>query len=71
MREHIFLATLSAMAKKKNPHALAMVRARLRKLSPERRAEIAKTAAAARWAGHEAKWPASSQKKAGEPGAEQ
>lgn len=31
-REHIFFATLRAMAKKKNPHALTMVRARLRKL---------------------------------------
>jgi hypothetical protein len=66
-----FLATLSVMAKKKNPHALAMVRARLRKLSPARRAEIAKAAAAKRWEGHEAKRPASSRKKAGEPGAEQ
>jgi len=37
------------MAKKKNEHALAMVRARLRKVSPERRTEIAKKAAAARW----------------------
>jgi len=38
------------MAKKaKNPHALAMVRQRLKKVSPERRSEIAKKAAAARW----------------------
>jgi hypothetical protein len=38
------------MAKKvKNPHALAMVKQRLKKLSPARRSEIAKKAAAARW----------------------
>jgi hypothetical protein len=37
--------------KAKNPHALAMVRQRLKKLSPERRSEIARKAAAARWKG--------------------
>jgi hypothetical protein len=58
-----FFVTFEAAMAKKNPHALAMVRARLKKLSPERRAEIAKAAAAARWAGHEAKRPASSRKK--------
>lgn len=36
-------------AQKKNPAAMAMVRARLKKLSPERRQEIAKKAAAVRW----------------------
>jgi hypothetical protein len=35
--------------KAKNPHAMAMVRARLKKLTPARRAEIAKNAAAVRW----------------------
>ena len=49
--------------KGKDPHAMAMVRKRIQKLSPERRAEIARTAAAARWAGHKAKRPASSRKK--------
>ena len=43
-------ANVCIMAKKaKNPHALAMVRQRLKKVSPERRSEIAKKAAAARW----------------------
>jgi len=35
--------------KGKNPAAMEMVRMRLRKLSPERRKEIAKRAAEARW----------------------
>jgi hypothetical protein len=48
---------------RKNPHALAMVRARVKKQSPERRAEIAKQAAEARWKDHVAKRPASSRKK--------
>lgn len=39
-----------AERKGKNPAAMAMVRMRLRKISPERRKEIAKKAAAARWA---------------------
>ena len=39
-----------------------MVKARLKKVSPERRAEIAKKAAAKRWEGHIAKRPASSRK---------
>jgi hypothetical protein len=41
------------MAKKKNPAAVALGRrgakARLTKLTPEQRSEVAKTAAAARW----------------------
>jgi transposase InsO family protein len=37
------------MAKKKNAAALEMVRQRLKKVSPERRREIARKAAAARW----------------------
>lgn len=36
--------------KRKNPHALAMVRQRMKKLSPERRSEIARNAAVKRWA---------------------
>ena len=42
------------MAKKKNPHAMAMVKARMKNVSPARRAEIAKAAAAKRWEGHKA-----------------
>ena len=49
---------------KKNPAAMAMVKARMEKTSPEQRAEIAKNAAEARWKGHKAKRPASSRKKA-------
>ena len=48
---------------KKNPHAQAMARARKKKLSPERRTEIATQAAAKRWEGHEAKRPASKRAK--------
>jgi len=44
--------------------AMEMVRRRLKKLSPERRKEIAAAAAAARWKGHDAKRPASARKKA-------
>ncbi|MEX2264435.1 MAG: hypothetical protein WD696_20945 [Bryobacteraceae bacterium] len=36
-------------AKAKNPHAMAMVRQRMKKLTPERRSEIARKAAEARW----------------------
>ena len=36
--------------KRKNPHALAMVRQRMKKLTPERRSEIARNAAVKRWA---------------------
>jgi hypothetical protein len=32
------------MAKKKNPHALALVKARMKRVSPQRRAEVAKAA---------------------------
>jgi hypothetical protein len=40
----------TGMAKrKKNPHAQAMVKARNRKLTPERRSEIARKAVKARW----------------------
>ena len=39
--------------------------ARMRRITTERRHEIAKTAAAARWVGHVAKRPASSRKKGG------
>lgn len=49
-------------SKTKNPHALAMVAARLKKLTPERRKEIAKKAAATRWKGHKAKRPAALRK---------
>jgi hypothetical protein len=48
---------------KKNPYAMGMVKARLKKLSPERRKEIAAAAAAARWKDHVAKRPASARKK--------
>lgn len=44
--------------KKKDPHAMAMVRQRLKKLSPERRQEIARKAAAARWKGNTKPAPA-------------
>lgn len=41
------------MAKRKNPAAVALgkrgAKARLKKLSPEKRSEVAKKAAAARW----------------------
>jgi hypothetical protein len=41
------------MAKKKNPAAVALgkrgAKARMKKLTPEKRTEVAKTAAAARW----------------------
>jgi hypothetical protein len=47
---------------KKNVHAVAMARARVKQQSPERRTEIAKKAAATRWKGHHAKRPASSRK---------
>ena len=50
--------------KKKDPHAMAMVKKRLAKLSPERRREIAKAAAEKRWAGHTARRPASTRRKA-------
>jgi hypothetical protein len=36
---------------------------KMKKVSPERRREIAKFAASMRWAGHEAKRPADSRKK--------
>jgi hypothetical protein len=49
---------------KKNAAAMEMVRQRLKKVSPERRKEIAAKAAAARWKGHKAKRPASARKKA-------
>jgi len=39
-----------AQKKGKNPAAMAMVRMRLLKISPERRKEIATRAAKARWA---------------------
>jgi len=48
---------------KKNAAAMEMVRQRLKKLSPERRKEIAAKAAAARWKGHKAKRPASARKR--------
>jgi hypothetical protein len=54
------------MAKKKNPHALAMVKARMKRVSPQRRAEIAKAAVAGRWKDHVAARPVSSRKKAAE-----
>jgi len=52
------------MKKRKNPHAAAMARlgakkaaaARLRKISPERRREIAREAAQARWAKQKGKF---------------
>jgi hypothetical protein len=48
LREDIFYDNFGGM-KRKNPHALAMVRQRMKKLSPERRSEIAKNAAKQRW----------------------
>jgi hypothetical protein len=56
------MTILKAMAKK-NPRALAMARARARKLTPERRVEIARNAAETRWKGHIAKRPVCSRKK--------
>jgi hypothetical protein len=47
---------VSSMAKKKNAGAQALVKLRNKKLSPERRAEIASSAARAKWA----KWKAAS-----------
>jgi len=38
------------MKPRKNPHAVAMVRRRNQKLSPERRKAIARNAATVRWA---------------------
>jgi hypothetical protein len=50
LREHLFYDNFSGMkAKRKNPHAQAMVRARNKKLSPERRSEIARKAVNERW----------------------
>jgi hypothetical protein len=55
------------MAKRKNPMAVALGKrsgkARMKKLTPEKRSEVARLAAAKRWAGHEAKRPASGRKK--------
>ena len=49
MREDNFNDNFNGM-KRKNPHALAMVRQRMKKLTPERRSEIARNAAVKRWA---------------------
>ena len=49
---------------KKNAAAMAMVKARLKKTTPEQRSLIAKNAAEARWKGHKAKRPAAARKKA-------
>lgn len=46
-REHV--AKDKGKTPRKNPAAMALVRARLAKLSPERRSEIARNAARARW----------------------
>jgi hypothetical protein len=58
---------MSLVAKRKNIHAVALGRkggkARLTEMTDEERKEVAKKAAAARWAGHEAKRPASTRKK--------
>jgi hypothetical protein len=59
----MFCLLLSGVMAKKDPHAMAMVRKRMEKLSPERRKEIAQKAAATRWKDHEPKRPASSRKK--------
>jgi menaquinone-dependent protoporphyrinogen IX oxidase len=56
-------ANVSIHMAKKNAAAMAMVKARLEKTTPEQRAQIAKTAAAARWKGHKAKRPASARRK--------
>ena len=48
----------------KDPVAQAMVQKRWDKTSAKKRSEIGKGLAAARWAGHVAKRPASSRKKA-------
>jgi hypothetical protein len=42
-------------------------KARMEKLTPEQRREVARKAAAARWADHEAKRPASARKKKKRP----
>jgi hypothetical protein len=56
----MILSKAKDMAKKKNAIAQALVAMRNRKLTPQRRAEIAKQAAQARWQGHQAKRPAAS-----------
>jgi hypothetical protein len=54
------------MAKRKNIHAAALGRkggkARFKQLTKEERTEFMRQVAQARWAGHEAKRPASSRK---------
>jgi hypothetical protein len=40
---------IQSATRHKNPHAVAMARARKKSLSPERRSEIARKAARARW----------------------
>ena len=54
MTLHIGEHTLYLMAKKKNPAAVALsklaARARMKKLTPSQRSEIARNAARARWA---------------------
>jgi hypothetical protein len=52
----------------KDPIAQAMVQKRWDKTSAQKRSEIAKGLAAARWAGHVAKRPASSRKPAAKKG---
>ena len=44
----------------KNPAAVALVKMRWAKMTPEERSEAARSAAEARWEGHDAKRPASS-----------
>ncbi len=48
--DSIQMLSSGMMAKKKNPGAMAMVAARMKKISPARRREIARNAAEARWA---------------------
>jgi hypothetical protein len=53
----------------KDPVAQAMAQKRWGKTSAKERKQIAKNLAAARWAGHEAKRPASARKRAGKKAA--
>jgi hypothetical protein len=57
-----YAVQLKAMAKK-NRAAQELIRRRWDKTPPEERSEMAKRAAAARWAGHIAKRPASARKR--------
>jgi hypothetical protein len=57
------MITVMAQTKEKDPAAQAMVRKRWDKTTAKQRSELARRLNAARWAGHQAKGPASSRKK--------